>query len=117
MTNQLLVYDRFSMSKINQVNSSEVYEFGKLIRVKEYCTKFLDILKGENKTKRKLVEMDKTKPESIWIKSEENAISIHRDMMKKYEKFQNKGIYKYTIMNREYSEDVQQLMDMLGEEE
>lgn len=54
---------------------------------------------------------------NIDCNEQKDVNEIHNNMLKEYEKYMNKGIYKYSINKGEHNEDVRVLMDMLGNDE
>lgn len=92
-------------------------EFTKFFAQEEYFKKILEIINVKNDCRRNEKEMKVSLPVYEWINKENSTRKIYKDMLKKYEKYSNHGIYQISYSKNIEKEEFKNLLLLFDDED
>ncbi|EOU1703884.1 hypothetical protein ACSXCW_12565 [Clostridium perfringens] len=123
--NSLALESTFFLSVTNEKFSkgdqgegfSILSEFTKFFAKEEYFKKILEIIKEKDDCRRNEKEMKFSLPVYEWINKENSTKKIYKDMLIKYEKYSNPGIYQISYSKNIEKEKFKNLLLLFDDED
>lgn len=115
------LFSMITNERLLEDNQSDIFDvfadFKKYFAKEEYLNKFLQIIKESVEVRRKEKEMKISLPISSWINKTDNSEIIFNEMLAKYKKYSNPGIYDINFSDKLESPEIKKLLLLLSEED